>query len=280
MCCRALFPVDHSDLFPVGYCKMNGVKFYGKRDPDQVVAYCTALILADGSGIGGLFEQLLSSRNGRRYDAVNYRAYSNGGIGAEVCDEPVLMGSLEFLKEMGVEVPEGIHVNNAVYAAVDGELCGVFAITYAKANASAAGIGTLCGYRKLCPVLISCDFMLTESFIKDRFGVNPRKVCFPERDVRQALAQAEIPEGAPALALITTEGLAPFAYAVTGARSLRNASVMAVVVHLMGGIFGLAIMVALAILGEAALLTPFNLLAFELVWLIPGLLISEWTRVV
>ena len=280
MCRRALFPVDHSDLFPTGYCKMNGVKFYGSRDPDQVVAYCTALILADGSGLGDLFEQLLTSRNGRHYEAVNYRAYTNGGIGAEVCDEPVLMGSLEFLKEMGVEVPEGIHVNHAVYAAVDGELCGVFAITYGKANSSAAGISTLCSYRKLWPVLTSCDFMLNESFIKDRFGVNPRKVCFPERDVRRTLEQTEIPEGTPALALITTEGLSPFAYAVTGAKSLRNASIMAAVVHLIGGIFGLAIMVALAVLGEAALLTPFNLLVFELVWLIPGLLISEWTRVI
>ena len=280
MCRRALFPVDHSDLFPTGYCKMNGVKFYGSRDPDQVVAYCTALILADGSGLGDLFEQLLTSRNGRHYEAVNYRAYTNGGIGAEVCDEPVLMGSLEFLKEMGVEVPEGIHVNHAVYAAVDGELCGVFAITYGKANSFAAGISTLCSYRKLWPVLTSCDFMLNESFIKDRFGVNPRKVCFPERDVRRTLEQTEIPEGTPALALITTEGLSPFAYAVTGAKSLRNASIMAAVVHLIGGIFGLAIMVALAVLGEAALLTPFNLLVFELVWLIPGLLISEWTRVI
>lgn len=280
MCGRALFPVEHSDLFPAGYCKMNGVKFYGSRDPDQVVAYCTALILADGSGLGSLFEQLLTSRSGRHYTAENYHAYENGGIGAEVCDEPVLMGSLTFLREMGVEVPDGINVNHAVYAAVDGELCGVFAITYGKANSSAAGMSTLCSYRKLRPVLTSCDFMINESFIKDRFGVNPRKVCFPERSVREALCRTEIPEDAPALALVTTEGLAPFAYAVTGARSLRAASIMATVVHMIGGILGLAIMLALAVLGEASLLTPFNLLAFELVWLIPGLLISEWTRVV
>ena len=223
---RALFPVDHEDLFPAGTCKMNGVKFYGQRDPDQVVAYSTALILADGSGLGSLFDQLLNSRNGRHYDAVNYRAYENGGIGAEVCDEPVLMGSLSFLREMGVEVPEGINVRHAIYTAVDGELCGVFAITYGKANSSAAGISTLCSYRGLRPVLTGCDFMLTESFIKEHFGVNPRRVCFPERAVRQELRSRPLPEAAPALALITTEGLAPFAYAVTGARSLRTASIM------------------------------------------------------
>ena len=49
---------------------------------------------------------------------------------------------------------------------------------------------------------------------------------------------------------------------------------------MIGGILGLLIMLALAVLGESALLTPVNLLAFELVWLVPGLLISEWTRAV
>ena len=275
---RALFPVTHDDLVPAGYCKMNGVKFYGQRDPDQVVAYCAALIQADGSGLYPLFDQLLSSRNGRHYQAMHYRVYDNGGIGAEVCQEPVLMGSLQFLREMGVEVPEGIHVSHAVYAAIDGELAGVFAVTYGRSTAVAAGITTLCSYRGLRPVLIERDFMLTESFMKDRFGVNPRKLCFPDREVRGVLAAAAIPEGAPAMALVTSEGLAPFAYAVTGARAVRTAMIIGTAIHLIGGILGLLIMLALAVLGEAALLTPVHLLAFELVWLLPGLLVTEWTR--
>ena len=276
---RVMFPVTHSDLFPAGSYKMNGVKFYGSRDPDQVVAYSAALILADGSGLGSLFEHLLNSRNGRHYEAVGYRAYSNGGIGAEVCDEPVLMGSAAFLREMGVEVPEGVNVSNAIYAAVDGELCGVFAITYSKSTISTAGISTLCSYRGLTPVLTSCDFVLTEGFMKDLFGVNPRRITFPEREVRQSLREKTLPEAANAAVLVTTDGLAPFAFAATGARALRTAAIMGTVVHLIGGILGLGIMMALAVLGEAALLTPVHLLAFELVWLIPGLLITEWTRI-
>lgn len=277
---KVFFPVSHKDLFPAGSCKMNGVKFYGSRDPDQVVAYSTALILADGSGLGSLFEQLLNSRNGRHYDAMNYRAYPNGGIGAEVCQEPVLMGSLAFLQEMGVEIPEGINVNHAIYTAVDGELCGVFAITYNRAYSVAAGLGTLCSYRRVRPVLISCDFILTEKFMKDLFGINPRRFFFPEREVRQELQAKALPEDTTAAALITTEGLTPFAYAVTGARAIRTAAIIGTAVHIIGGVLGLLIMLALAVLGEAALLTPANLLAFELVWLVPGLLISEWTRAV
>lgn len=275
---RVLFPLDHSDLFPAGSCKMNGVKFYGSRDPDLVVAYSAALIGADSSGLAPLFDQLLNSRNGRHYNVENLRAYGNGGIGGEVCSEPVLMGSLPFLKELGVEVPDGISVNQAVYTAIDGELCGVFAITYGKVKDAAAGLSTLSSYRGLRPVLVTGDFMLTESFVKNKFAVNTRRICFPDRAVREELRTKKIPEGTASLALITKDGLSPYAYAVSGARAVRTASIVGTVIHMLGGILGLAIMLILAVLGEAQLLTPANLFLYELVWLVPGLLITEWTR--
>lgn len=277
---RVLFPLGHEDLFPAGSSKLNGVKFYGSRDPDQVVAYCAALISADGGGLAPLFDHLLNSRNGRHYTVENLNCYGGGGIGGEVHGEPVLIGGLPFLKEMGVEIPEGISVNQAVYAAIDGELCGVFAVTYSKVKSSAAGLSALCSYRGLRPVLTTGDFMLTEGFIRSRFSVNTRRICFPERAVRAELKE-KVPEAdAPAVALVTTEGLMPFAYAVAGARSVRTASILGTVIHMLGGILGLAMMLILAVLGVGELLTPANLFLYELVWIIPGLLITEWTRTV
>ena len=188
------------------------------------------------------------------------------------------MGSLPFLKELGVEIPDGISVNQAVYTAIDGELCGVFAVTYGKVRDAAAALNTLSAYRGLRPVLITGDFMLTESFVKNKFSVNTRRICFPERAVREELRGKKIQEGTTSLALITKDGLSPFAYAVTGARAVRTAAIVGTVVQMLGGILGLAIMLILAILGQAQLLTPANLFLYELVWLVPGLLITEWTR--
>ena len=39
-------------------------------------------------------------------------------------------------------------------------------------------------------------------------------------------------------------------------------------------------MAALGYLGSTELLTPTNVLLYQLVWLVPGLLITEWTRTV
>ena len=165
-----------------------------------------------------------------------------------------------------------------MYVAIDGCLSGVFAITMSKIKTSATGLTTLCAYRGLTPVLTTSDFMLTEGFIRSRFGVNVKRIAFPERSVRQELAAKKPEEDAQALALTTKDGLAGISYAVTGSRALRSASIVGVVIHMIAGILGLLIMLALAYLGASKLLTPINVLLYELIWMIPGLLVTHWTK--
>ena len=277
---KVVYPVGSEELFPAGSVKMNGLKFYGSRNPDQVVAYTTAVMVAQGGGLAPLFNQLLESRNGYHFEVETLRHYPNGGVGGVVNGETVLVGTRSFMKEMGVDIPEGAKISQAVYSAIDGVLNGVFALTYNKTKASAMGLTTLCAYRGLTPVLTSNDFMLTEEFIAGKFGVNTRRMAFSERKVRNALAMRTPSEGSEVVALTTQEGLLGAAYAVTGARILRNTCVAGVAVQMVGGILGMLIMLALTVVHAEYLVTPENLLLYELVWMIPGLLITEWTRFV
>ena len=280
LCGKAAFPLNDDDLFPNGSTKLNGVKFYGDRNPDQVVAYATALIRAGGGGLEPIFNQLLKSRSGGEYKVENFQRYPSGGIGGEVWGESVLMGTIDFLQDMGVEIPEGTMVNQAVYCAIDGQLGAVFAISYARMKSSAAGMVTLCAQRRLTPVLTSGDFMLTDVFLKTKFGVRTKRMAFPTYDERKELAARKPDENDQALALTTQDGLSAAAYAVTGARALRTACRMGLAVHIFGGILGMLIMLALAYLGAREELNPIRVLLYQVVWMIPGLLITEWTRTV
>lgn len=275
----AAIPLSDTDLFPAGSVKINGVKFYTHREPDQVIGYATAVMDCADNALTPLFLQLLESRNALRYEADEYRVYENGGLGAIVNEESVLLGTVPFLQEMGVEIPEGTRVNQAVYVAVDGELCGVFALAYGKLKGVAAGLGTLCGYRALTPVITSDNFLLNEGFIRSKFGVNTRRIAFPAGESRQAVAEW-VPnmENSIPCALTTQDGLAPTAYAITGARALRTACNLGMVVHMLAGIAGMVMVLLLTMVGAAELLTPLNLLLLHLVWAIPGLLVSGWTR--
>lgn len=275
---KAVFPLTGEDLFPGGSVKMNGLKFYGSRNPDQVVAYGAAVVVASGGGLAPLFSQLLESRNGYHFNVETLRHYPNGGIGGVVNGEAVLAGTHTFMKEMGVDMPQGLKITQAVYVAIDGVLNGVFAITYNKTKAAALGLTTLSAGRGVTPMVATDDFMLSKSFLEEKFGVNARHMVFPERKVLEELAAKGPTEESQVVALTTQEGLAGTACAVAGARTLRTAGVVGVAVQMMGGILGLLIMLALTAVRGDYLITPENLLLYELVWMIPGLLITEWTR--
>ncbi len=277
---KAVFPLKDEDIFPNSSTKLNGVKFYGDRDPDEVVSYTTSLICAAGGGLVSVFRQLLSSRDGTEHSVVNFRNYGDGGIGGEVCGEPVLLGNLDFLRDMGVEIPEGTMVNQAVYASIDGQLSAVFAISYAKMRSASAGLVSLSSSKKLTPVLIGGDFMLTDDLLRTKFGVNTRRVAFPSREVRKEIASRQADPEAVGMAMATRDELVSYAYAITGARALRAASRLGVWIHLIGGILGMLIMLVLSYLGSAELLTPTHIFLYQLVWMVPGLLVTEWTRTV
>lgn len=278
LCGKAVIPLRDEDLFPEGSAKLNGVKFYGERTPDEIVSFTTSLIVEAGGGLVNVFCTLLASRGGREYPVEEFRNYGSGGIGGIIQGEPVLLGTLDFMQDMGVHVPDGTMVNQAVYAAIDGELSAVVAISYAKMRSSAAGLVSLTGCRRLTPVMLTRDFMLTESFLRSKFSVRTRKMVFPDQQTRDALAAIQADPEADVLALTTRQDLASYIYAITGSSALRTASRLGVAIHLLGGIVGIAIMLVIAYLGSTQLLTPINILLYQLVWMVPGLLITEWTR--
>lgn len=278
LCGKAVFPLRDKDLFPHGSTKLNGIKFYSERTPDVVVSYTSSLIIASGGGLVPLFRNLLVSRNGTEYEVENFHDYGSGGIGGEIRGESVLLGSLDFLQDMGVEIPQGTTVSQAIYVAIDGQLAAVIAISYGKMRSAAAGIVSLCGHRKLRPLLLAGDFMLTDNFIRTKFSIRTRRMIAPDRELRTALAAKKPNPEADVLALVTRDDLVSSVYAVTGSMALRTACRLSSFVNIFGGLLGIVIMLAIAYLGNTELLSPSHVLLYQAVWMIPGFLATEWTR--
>ena len=162
--------------------------------------------------------------------------------------------------------------------AIDGELCGVFAISYEKTRSATAGLSTLSSYRGLNPVMADGQFMMSESFIRGKFGIKSKRLQFPGVETRMLLNSVQPEEDAEAALLTTMVGLAPMAYCVTGARALRNACNVGTVLHMVAGILGMGVVVTLLVLNATHLLTPANMFLYQLAWMIPGWIVTEWTR--
>ena len=77
------------------------------------------------------------------------------------------------------------------------------ALPYDLTRAAAEGMATLCSYGKLRPVIVSRDFMLTPAFLREHFGVNPKRILFPDMEQRTTIAQLAPSVDTDAAALIT-----------------------------------------------------------------------------
>lgn len=274
---QGYYPLHHKDLFPENHVKLNGVRFYGERNPNTIVSYVSALMAADGGSLAVPFEQLRSSRNARVCRVEDLTSYPDG-VGGQIDGLSVVAGTLEFMENMGVSLPDGARIPHAVYAAVNQSLCAVFAVSFTRSKSSASGLRTLCDSSHVRPILVDCDFVLTGSFLEQKLGVNIRKMLFPDTMTRMKLTKKKAAEDAPAIALATRGGLAQRAYAVTGGAALRSAWRAGAAVHILGGGIGFLAVAVLAIQGSMMLLTPYNMLLYGCVWMIPGLLMTEWTR--
>lgn len=277
---KAVFPVTGMDIYPPETLRMNGMKFFEGREPEQVIAYAAAVVSATGCGFAHLFTALLDSHNGKHFPATELTYYDNGGMAGVVEGETVLLGSWSFMKDMEIEVPDSARISYGMYVAIGGEVNGVFAINYGKNPSSAAGLNTLTAYKSLECALVSNDFVVTHGFLKGKFGIKSKRFILPDYEMRAALRQAELPADAPILLMSTAKGLAPLAYGVTGARVLRNSSWAGAILHIVGGAVGLAMMLVLVILGALQLISPVNMFLYQLIWMIPAILITEWTRIV
>ena len=81
------------------------------------------------------------------------------------------------------------------------------------------------------------------------------------------------------MALCVRPTLPAYGYAICGGRAYYHAVTLGTVINILGGALGLAAMAALTALGRTDLLTPLNILLYQAIWLVPGYLITEWTRV-
>ena len=277
---KAVFPVTGSDLYPPETLRMNGMKIFEGWEPEQVIAYATAVVSASNCGFAHLFTGLLDSYNGRHFAAKDLTYYHNGGMTGVVEEKTVTLGSWSFMKEMEIEVPDAARISYGIYIAIDGEISGVFAVNYGKNPFANAGVNTLTSYRNLECVLVSDDFVVTHGFLKGKFGIKPKRFLLPEYEQRAQLRQTELPEDAPVLLMTTSKGLASLAYGVTGARVLRSTSWAGAILHIVGGAVGLGIMLALVILGALHLISPVNMFLYQLIWMIPALLVTEWAKIV
>ena len=265
--------VTDSDLFPPGTIQLNGVKVFGE-ELSKAASYAATLARCAGCGLERLFDGLVRSEGGRYEEAVDFSFYEEGGYSAAIHGESVLLGTASFMRKMDVRLPAGINLKTGIFLAVDRQLAAVFAVKY---NAAENVDFALRMMRRshITPILAARDPNITPALLKRKFHKRV-KVEYPDLSARVALSEAEQDRGLPR-ALLFREGLLPYAETVVGSHRLCRAVRRGLALSLLGSAAGTLLAFYMAFLGKYSLMTPLTLLAFLLLWVLPVLLLTDWT---
>ncbi len=252
------------DLFPRTHIASNGMKIYGSYPATQIISYALAALETADSPLVELFEKLLREQYGWRSHVAEYRYYDHGGIGAEIKGDIVLVGTLSFMRSMGVHMPAGARVRQAVYVSVNGELAGVFAIKYKASASTRAGLHDILANRNFSVVLATRDFLITPELIASKYTLPTDTVIFPDYIERLRLSETNAEEAMAQGALIARDTFGALAVTAAAGRTLKNASLTALTLALVAGVMGLVVCILL--IAWKAVASPLHIASFQLLW--------------
>ena len=244
---------------------------------ERVVAYTATLIRDSGSGLAKMFHDQLRSMGGLLRRAEGLQCHEGGGLSANIRGDQVLVGSAAFMKLMDVKLPQGLNVKSAVFCAIDGQLAGIFALSYTLPDVVFPALDALM-LERLEPVLATRDFNLIPAMLRQRFKLAADKMAFPPIERRRELSDPEREHDGVLTALLCREGLMPFAEAVVTAKRLRWATRLGAALCCVGSLLGMLLAAYLTSVGAYTSLSPLNLLIYMLTWLAPVWFLSGWVH--
>lgn len=254
------------DLFPRGSVSSNGMKLYGEHRADRVISYALAALEAAENPLRGMFETLLHSQYGKHLSASAFRLYDDNGIGAEVSGDVVLVGTLGFMRGMGVHMPAGTRVRQAVYVSVNGELAGIFAVKYKPSVSTRKGLRDVLTNRSFSVVLATRDFLISPELIAAKYDLPTGTMIFPKFPERVRLSEIDPSKPAEQGALIAKDTFGAFASTVAAGRTLRTVSIFSLTLCALVGLSGLLVCALLIAWNSAAVASPLHIAAYQLLW--------------
>ena len=246
------------------------MKIYGE-ELGRVLSYSVAMARAADSQALPLLEQMLSDQGGQAEALDDFRWYEEGGAGGTIHGETVLLGSAYFMRRQNVRLPKELKVPSGLFLAVDGQLTAIFALRYQPSRNVDWALRAL-RRNRVTPVLAVRGCNITPEFLRRSFKVDAKPI-YPDVQTRLSLLEQDRLTG-PAYAVVYRDGLMPYAETVLGSRKLLLAARWTIALALLASVAGLLLCYYLTGIGGYASLTPLRLVLFQLLWLLPGLLLA------
>lgn len=266
--------ITDSDLFPKGCVKISRTRVFAGMQPERIISFAGSIISASGSAMVHPFNELICKAGGSLMTVEAFSVHESGGLTAMVDGESVYCGNAAFMRLMGVVLPDKYVLNNGVYVAVAGVICGVFEMEYTASDAVRSALAELVGSDRHAIFAVR-DFNITPSMLSVKFDMPTDGFDFPPYSERYAISGAEPSEGSKPSALLSREGLAPLVSLADHGKALFGRIRLSVMLSVMSAVIG---MIVMFIISLKALPGVVAALSYLLAWLLIAVILSTTIR--
>lgn len=256
--------VTDSDLFPKGCVKISRTRVFAGMEPERIISFAGSIISASGSAMVHPFTELMRKAGGGLMPVEAFSVHESGGLTAMIDGEDVYCGNAAFMRLMGVILPEKYVLNNGVYIAVAGVICGVFEMEYIASDAVKSALEELVGSDRHAIFAVR-DFNITPSMLSVKFDMPTDGFDFPPYPERYAISGAEPSEASKPAALISREGLSALVSLADHGKMLFSRIRLSVMLSVISAVIGMLVMFILSL---SALPSVVTALSYLLAWLL------------
>lgn len=256
--------VTDGDLFPKGCVKISRTRVFAGMEPERIISFAGSIISASGSAMVHPLTELMRKAGGGLMPVEAFSVHESGGLTAMIDGEDVYCGNAAFMRLMGVILPEKYVLNNGVYIAVAGVICGVFEMEYIASDAVKSALEELVGSDRHAIFAVR-DFNITPSMLSVKFDMPTDGFDFPPYSERYAISGAEPSEASKPAALISREGLSALVSLADHGKMLFSRIRLSVMLSVVSAVIGMLVMFILSL---SALPSVVTALSYLLAWLL------------
>ena len=262
--------VTDGDLFPKGCVKISRTRVFAGMEPERIISFAGSIISASGSAMVHPFAELMRKAGGGLMPVEAFSVHESGGLTAMIDGEDVYCGNAAFMRLMGVVLPEKYVLNNGVYIAVAGVICGVFEMEYTTSDAVKSALEELVGSDRHAIFAVR-DFNITPSMLSVKFDMPTDGFDFPPYSERYAISGTEPSEASKPAALISREGLSALVSLADHGKMLFSRIRLSVMLSVVSAVVGMLVMFILSL---SALPSVVTALSYLLAWLLITVILS------
>ncbi len=276
--------LDAASLFPEGSVKLAGMKKFSDAKIDEALWAAASLSQHAGSVFGNTFKELTNGRTQKLRPVENFSYEDSMGLCGWINNQRVLLGNRDLMVAHNIEgVPSKIKEEEltggnkeAIYLSVSGNLSAMF-IVELTADPNVVYWAKQAASQNLCLILRSVDAMLTLRKISNLFDIPEEMIKIIPAKLHKEFRKETAPAENLSASMACNGSFTSMAQLIIGAKKIRRASFLGVLVQAVSAIFGFSMVLMEIVLNVG--MNPLWMLAFQAVSLILTLLCVRIRRI-